>query len=51
MLVPGLAGTAVPLDGPRFAGPVATKMFDDLVQAQLDLAATAKTDPVWTKRR
>lgn len=51
MLVPGLAGVAAPLDGPRFAGPVATKMFDDLVQAQVDLSSTAKTDPVWTKRR
>ncbi len=51
MLVPGVVGGAVTDDAPRFIGPVATKMFDDIVQAQVDLAATAKTDPVWTKRR
>jgi len=52
MLIPGLAtgGTAL-MDGPRFTGPVATKMFDDLLKAQLELSTTAKTDPVWTKRR
>lgn len=51
-LVPGLSATVVP-DGnnARFVGPVATKMFDDLVQAQIDLQATAKTDPVWKKTR
>lgn len=52
MLIPGLAsGGLGPLEGPRFTGPVATKMFDDLLQAQLELSTTAKTDPVWTKRR
>jgi hypothetical protein len=49
MLVPGLAGA--PCEGPRFAGPVATRMFDDLVRAQVELSSTAKTDPAWTKRR
>lgn len=53
MLVPGLAtgGLALPADAPRFTGPVATKMFDDLLAAQVELQQTAKTDPVWTKRR
>ncbi len=53
VLVPGLAigGPSALADGPRFAGPVATRMFDDLLRAQLELSTTAKTDPVWTKRR
>jgi len=53
MLVPGLAsgGIAESGDAPRFTGPVATKMFDDLLSAQVELQSTAKTDPVWTKRR
>lgn len=31
-------------------GPEKTKMFDDLVQAQLDYQQNSKADPVWTKR-
>jgi hypothetical protein len=34
-----------------FTGPVKTKMFDLMVQAQLDLQQTAKTDPTWHKTR
>lgn len=52
MLVPGLAtGDVSSPDGFRFAGPVSTKMFDDLLAAQVELQSTAKSDPVWTKRR
>lgn len=51
-LVPSLptadGNSAAPI---RIVGPVATKLFDDLVQAQIDLQATAKTDPVWRKTR
>ena len=32
-------------------GPVATRAFDDLVRAQTDVQAMAKTDPTWTKTR
>lgn len=32
-------------------GPEKTKLFDDLVQAQLDYQANAKTDPAWGKKR
>lgn len=31
-------------------GPVKTKFFDDLIQAQLDYQQKAKADPTWTKR-
>lgn len=34
-----------------FTGPVQTRMFDIMVQAQLDLQQTAKTDPTWHKTR
>lgn len=33
------------------SGPEATRLFDDLLQAQLTLQTNAKNDPVWTKRR
>ncbi len=33
------------------AGPEKTRLFDDLVRAQLDYQQTAKTDPTWIKRR
>jgi hypothetical protein len=32
-------------------GPMKTRMFDLMVQAQLDLQQTAKTDPTWNKTR
>ncbi len=32
-------------------GPMKTKMFDDLVLAQLDYQQNSKADPVWIKRR
>jgi len=52
MLIPGSVGVDLSaFDAPKFVGPVSTKLFDDLVQAQLALQTTAKTDPVWTKRR
>ncbi|MBN2752538.1 MAG: acyl carrier protein [Rhodospirillaceae bacterium] len=52
-LVPSLVTGSLDMaeNGPHFVGPVATKMFDDLLAAQVDLQTTAKTDPVWTKRR
>lgn len=31
-------------------GPVKTKLFDDLIQAQLNYQQKAKADPTWTKR-
>ena len=31
-------------------GPVKTRFFDDMVQAQLDYQQKAKADPTWTKR-
>jgi len=34
-----------------FSGPEKTRMFDLMVQAQLDLQQTAKTDPTWHKTR
>jgi len=34
-----------------FTGPEQTRMFDLMVQAQLDLQQTAKTDPTWNKTR
>lgn len=34
-----------------FTGPVETRMFDLMVQAQLELQQTAKTDPTWHKTR
>jgi len=34
-----------------FTGPEKTRMFDIMVQAQLDLQQTAKTDPTWHKTR
>lgn len=34
-----------------FTGPEQTRMFDLMVQAQLDLQQTAKTDPTWHKTR
>ncbi|KAA5606131.1 acyl carrier protein [Roseospira marina] len=35
----------------EIAGPVATRMFDDLVSAQMAMQSTTKTDPTWIKRR
>ncbi|MBK1662984.1 acyl carrier protein [Rhodospirillum rubrum] len=52
LLVPGLPGAdglwaaGIPLEGPQ-----ATRLFDDLVQAQADLQKTAKSDPAWIKGR
>lgn len=39
-------------DKPGFLleGPVKTRMFDDLVQAQLEYQQNGKADPVWKKR-
>ncbi len=31
-------------------GPEKTKLFDDMIQAQLDYQQNSKADPVWTKR-
>lgn len=37
-------------EGIIIEGPVKTKFFDDMVQAQLDYQQKAKADPTWTKR-
>lgn len=47
-LVPGIGDV---VEAFEIRGPVATRAFDDLVRAQLEVQATAKTDPVWTKTR
>lgn len=47
-LVPGDPGSVGPFE---IRGPIATRAFDDLLQAQVDVQATSKTDPAWTKAR
>ena len=42
--------TAGKQEGFRIEGPEKTKMFDDLLQAQLDYQQNGKADPVWKKR-
>lgn len=37
-------------EGTIIEGPVKTRAFDDLVQAQIEYQQKAKTDPTWTKR-
>ncbi len=37
-------------EGILIKGPVKTRFFDDMVQAQLDYQQKAKADPTWTKR-
>jgi len=41
--------TAGKQEGFRIEGPEKTKMFDDLLQAQLDYQQNGKADPVWKK--
>lgn len=48
LLVPGLGD---PVDRVEIRGPVATRAFDDLVRAQVEIQSTSKTDPAWTKTR
>jgi hypothetical protein len=51
-LVPGAAGRGqCPEVTAIITGPVKTRMFDVLAQAQLDLQQTSKTDPTWNKVR
>ncbi|WP_321504230.1 acyl carrier protein [Breoghania sp.] len=51
-LVPGVPANEVEDFEPIvIEGPVATKLFDDIVQAQADLQKSAKTDPAWIKGR
>jgi len=38
-------------DGQILTGPVATRMFDSLLEAQKQYQANAKNDPVWNKTR
>ena len=51
-LVPGLPGTdGLWQEGIAIEGPVATRLFEDLVAAQVDFQTSAKKDPAWIKRR
>lgn len=51
-LVPGVAVRGLcPEVAATFTGPEQTRMFDLMVQAQIDLQQTAKTDPTWHKTR
>lgn len=51
-LVPAVAARGCcPQVAAVFSGPEQTRMFDLMVQAQLDLQQTAKTDPTWHKIR
>jgi hypothetical protein len=51
-LVPAVAERGVcPNVAAVFTGPDQTRMFDLMVQAQLELQQTAKTDPTWHKTR
>jgi hypothetical protein len=51
-LVPGVAGRGCCPDvAAIITGPEKTGMFELMVQAQLDLQQTAKTDPTWHKTR
>lgn len=51
-LVPGTVGRGLcPEVAAVFTGPEKTRMFDLMVQAQLELQQTAKTDPTWHKTR
>lgn len=51
-LVPGVAGSGCcPEAAAVIIGPEKTMMFELLVQAQLDLQQTGKTDPTWHKTR
>ncbi|AHG22473.1 acyl carrier protein [Chania multitudinisentens RB-25] len=43
---PGISGAEI-----MISGPVATQMFDTLVQAQFAFETQAKSDPTWLKRR
>ncbi len=40
-----------PVVAATLVGPVKTRMFELMIQAQLDLQQTAKTDPTWHKTR
>ncbi len=51
-IVPSVAPQGVvPESVMTVRGPVATRMFDTLVKAQLDMQQSSKTDPAWCKRR
>jgi hypothetical protein len=51
-LAPAVAtGGSCPAVAATVVGPVKTRMFELMVQAQLDLQQTAKTDPTWHKTR
>ncbi len=46
----GTGGVKNICDGAIVEGPVKTRLFDDLVQAQVDYQQNGKADPVWKKR-
>ena len=51
-LVPGVSKRGLCQEiAAQFTGPTQTRMFDLMVQAQLELQQTAKTDPTWHKTR
>ncbi|CAH2603686.1 ACP-SH:acetate ligase [Rhodovastum atsumiense] len=51
-LVPGTPGAPPRAEPPIvIEGPVATRLFDALLRAQMAFQSHAKTDPAWTKRR
>jgi hypothetical protein len=51
-IVPSVAPAGkVPESVMTIRGPQATRMFDVLVRAQLEMQQSAKTDPAWCKHR
>ena len=51
-LIPGVSERGLCQEiAAEFTGPTQTRMFDLMVQAQLELQQTAKTDPTWHKTR
>lgn len=48
-LRPGIGN--LPIEPIIIRGPVKTRLFDIMAEAQLDYQQTAKTDPTWIKRR
>ncbi len=51
-LAPAVASRGhCPAVAATLVGPVKTRMFELMIQAQLDLQQTAKTDPTWHKTR
>jgi len=50
-LLPALPNRLQTLEESEIVGPQATRLFDDLVRAQVSMQTSAKTDPTWIKRR